>query len=408
MLISQMFGLCQGADMDEAMISGFSAAGVAAGIKKKSKKELGLIVSERPATVAGVFTRNRVQAAPVVVSRECVSRGTCRALIVNSGNANCCTGARGLADARQMAQLAADALGVAADEVLVASTGVIGEPLPVARISAALPSLMQALSPHGFGDLAEAIMTTDTVSKLVYERVENDQGAYSMIGVAKGAGMIHPDMATMLAFVCSDADIEAPLLQQMLRAGVSRTFNRITIDGDTSTNDMAILMANGMSGVEIRGDGVQRLFQTTLDKVLGDLAKALVRDGEGATKLVEIVVCGAATATEAHQVANTVATSPLVKTALFGEDANWGRILAAAGRSGVPFDPEKLEIRFDQVTMYAHGAGQGKAVEAQATAVLKQPAYTITIDLGQGSASDRMFTCDLSVDYIRINADYRT
>jgi glutamate N-acetyltransferase/amino-acid N-acetyltransferase len=394
--------------MDEALVTGFSAAGVVAGIKKKSKKELGLIVSERPAAVAGVFTRNRVQAAPVVVSRACVARGACQALIVNSGNANCCTGQRGLADARQMAQLTAEALGVAADGVLVASTGVIGEPLPLERIAAALPSLAQALSPRGFNDLAEAIMTTDTVPKLVLERVASDQGAFSILGVAKGAGMIHPDMATMLAFVCSDAEIEAPLLQQMLADGVSRTFNRITIDGDTSTNDMAIVMANGMSGVKIGDAERQVLFQTALDKVLGELAKALVRDGEGATKLVEIVVCRAATTAEAHQVANTVATSPLVKTALFGEDANWGRILAAAGRSGVAFDPELVEIRFDQVTMYANGTGQGKAVEAQATAVLKQPTYTITIDLGRGEASDRMFTCDLSVDYIRINADYRT
>ena len=389
-------------------MTGFSAAGVVAGIKKKSKKELGLIVSERPAAVAGVFTRNRVQAAPVVVSRARVARGACRALIVNSGNANCCTGQRGLADAHQMAQLAAEALGVMADDVLVASTGVIGEPLPLERIAAALPSLKQALSPHGFNDLAEAIMTTDTVPKLVFESVASDQGTFSIVGVAKGAGMIHPDMATMLAFVCSDAEIESPLLQRILAEGVSRTFNRITIDGDTSTNDMAIVMANGMSGVKIRAAERQVLFQTALDKVLGELAKALVRDGEGATKLVEIVVCRAATTSEAHQVANTVATSPLVKTALFGEDANWGRILAAAGRSGVAFDPELVEIRFDQVTMYANGTGQGKAVEAQATAVLKQPTYTITIDLGRGEASDRMFTCDLSVDYIRINADYRT
>ncbi|MDX2497505.1 MAG: bifunctional glutamate N-acetyltransferase/amino-acid acetyltransferase ArgJ [Desulfobacterales bacterium] len=388
--------------------SGFKAAGIAAGLKKKGKKDLGLMVSEIPATVAGVFTRNRVKAAPVILDRRRIKTGVCQAIIVNSGNANCCTGEQGIRDAETMANLAASELGISEDLVLVASTGVIGESLPIEKIDAAIPTLVDSLKSEGIPDLARSIMTTDTVPKMLSAHGVVDGKTFTVTGVAKGAGMIRPDMATMLCFVCTDVKISSEILKEILVKAVNRSFNRITIDGDTSTNDTVLVMANGLSGAVIQSPAQKDIFQKILDETFLDLAKQLVRDGEGVTKLVEIMVRNALSDSDAQKVVDTVAHSPLVKTAFFGEDANWGRIAGAVGRAGVQIDPYKIDVYFDDVQMVKAGMGQGKTVEAKATKVLKRPEFTVTIDLNSGSGSGSILTCDFSVDYIRINADYRS
>lgn len=387
---------------------GFKAAGLAAGLKKNGKKDLGLIFSEVPAKVAGVFTTNRVKAAPVLLDMERVAGGMAQAVIVNSGNANCCVGETGMPAAQAMCRAAAEPLGIAENMVLVASTGVIGEPLPFEKVEAAAPQLVQALCVEGFGDLAEAIMTTDTVPKTVSRRISLEGKTVTVAGVAKGAGMIRPDMATMLCFVCTDADAEPAVLKSCLSGACEKSFNRITVDGDTSTNDTLLLLANGLSGASLAEPEARAVFQEALDDILTELAKMLVRDGEGANKLVEIVVKGAADDADARRVADTVANSSLVKTALFGEDANWGRILAAAGRAGAELAPERIDIFFDDVRMCKDGRGCGKAVEAEATRVLKTPEFTITLDLKLGSGRAAVWTCDFSLDYVKINADYRS
>lgn len=386
---------------------GFWAAGIAAGIKKNGKPDLGLIVSERPATAAGMFTRNRVKAAPVLIDMERIGSGVAQAVLVNSGCANCCTGEAGREHALTSIRAVAEVLGISEDRVLVASTGVIGQPLPIDKLLAAIPELVGSLAADGFPKLAEAMMTTDTVPKCVARSEVFSGHPVSLTGVAKGAGMIRPDMATLLCFLATDASVDPARLHRVLKRATDASFNRITIDGDTSTNDTAILLANGASSVVIDDEAEPR-FQDLVTGVMVDLAKMLVRDGEGATKLVEIQVCGAATASDARTVADTIANSALVKTAIFGEDANWGRILAAAGRSGVGFDPDRIEIRFDHVTIYSQGRGAGADVEEQVTAVLKQPEFCIHVDLHEGTASSSVWTCDFSVDYVRINADYRS
>ncbi len=394
--------------MEHKGCPGFKAAGVICGLKKNGRKDLGLIYSEVPANVAGLFTQNRVQAAPVRLDRQRITRGVCRALIVNSGNANCCTGDQGMRDAIRMAGFAAAGVGVAEDEVLVSSTGVIGEPLPVEKIKNAVPALIAALHEEGILDFAEAIMTTDTVPKIISRRAELDGKVFTVTGVAKGAGMIRPDMATMLCFVMTDIQASPVLLKEMLNAAVDLSLNRITVDGDTSTNDTVLLMANGLSGAEILNDAQRDVFQPVLDDVLISLAKWLIKDGEGATKLVEIVVTGAESDQDARRIADTVANSNLFKTALFGEDANWGRILAAVGRAGVAVDPEKMDVRFGPVLMVQDGMGCGKTAEAEATEILKQSEFDITIDLKLGRGRASVFTCDFSIDYVKINADYRS
>ena len=394
--------------MEQKGCPGFQAAGVICGLKKNGQKDLGLIFSEVAANVAGVFTQNRIQAAPVQLDRKRITRGVCRALIVNSGNANCCTGDQGMRDAMHMAGFAAAGVGVAEDMVLVSSTGVIGEPLPVEKIKNAMPALIGALHGEGIHDFAEAIMTTDTVPKVISRRGELDGKVFTVTGVAKGAGMIRPDMATMLCYVMTDIQASPVLLKEMLKTGVDLSFNRITVDGDTSTNDTVLLMANGLSGAEVLNDKQRDVFQPVLDDVLISLAKWLIKDAEGATKLVEIVVTGAESDQDARRIADTVAHSNLFKTALFGEDANWGRILAAAGRAGVAVDPEKLDVRFGPVLMVQDGMGCGKTAEAEATKILKQSEFDITIDLKLGKGHASVFTCDFSIDYVKINADYRS
>ncbi len=387
---------------------GFKASGIAAGIKKNGKKDLGLIVSDTTATVAGVFTRNEIKAAPVVLDQQRVAAGTCRAVIINSGCANCCTGGQGMGDAEAMAGEVATALKVLPEEVLVSSTGVIGKLLPMDAIERAIPSLVQALSPDGILECATAIMTTDTVPKTCSFQQEWRGKIFTVAGMIKGAGMIRPDVATMLCYLMTDAAVPAELLQKALAASSAKTFNRATIDGDTSTNDTVLLLANGVSGAVIDDAEGLAVFQGVLDEACRCLTRAMIRDGEGVTKLVDIIVKGARTAADAIAIADTVAHSNLVKTALFGEDANWGRILGAAGRAGVALTPETIDIYFDEVKMVADGIGCGLDVEALATEVLKKPEFSITIDLRLGNSTASMLTCDFSIDYVKINADYRS
>jgi glutamate N-acetyltransferase/amino-acid N-acetyltransferase len=394
--------------MENYTCSGFKAAGIASGIKKRGGLDLGLIVSEKNASVAGVFTKNLVKAAPVILDMERTKSGICRAIIVNSGNANCCNGDEGLANARKMAFCAAKELGISEEMVLVASTGVIGQPLPIEKIEESVPLLVKGLSPKGFMDFSKAIMTTDTVPKLVVKKGNLNGKSFTIAGTAKGAGMIHPDMATLLCFICTDAQIEHGLLKQMLVTATDRSFNRITIDGDTSTNDTALIMANGDSGTAIKSAEEKTCFQELLDEVTLELAKLLIKDGEGVTKLVEVIVKGAASNREAADIARTVANSNLVKTAFFGEDANWGRIMGAVGRANVPVYPEKIDIYFDDVMMVKNGRGLGKDVEAKTTEVLKKPEFKVIVNLNSGDKEASIFTCDFSVDYVRINADYRS
>ncbi len=389
---------------------GFSYAARAAGIKKSGKPDLALIVAERPVPCAGTFTTNRVVAAPVVVTRDRLRSGLCQAILVNSGNANACTGDQGLRDAQRCAALVADALGIAEELVAVCSTGVIGVPLPMERFAEHIAPLAGGLSADGIEEVSRAMMTTDAFPKIAAERLALGGDEVRIVGIAKGAGMIHPQMATMLAFVMTDALLDSAAADALLRRAVERSFNRITVDRDTSTNDTVLLLASGAAGgapvVPESPDG-ERLA-AALEAVLVDLAKMIVRDGEGATKLVRIQVDGAASEADALVVARSIATSALVKTAFFGADANWGRIIAAAGYAGVELDQARVSICFDGVPLVAGGLGLGPEQEIRATEVLRKAEFTVTIDLGLGSGSAWYYTSDLNYDYVKINADYRS
>ncbi|MFO7559220.1 MAG: bifunctional glutamate N-acetyltransferase/amino-acid acetyltransferase ArgJ [Desulfobacterales bacterium] len=387
---------------------GFQFSGCVSGLKKNREIDLGIIFSEKEAKTAGVFTRNRVQAACVILDRDRIKTGRGRAIIVNSGNANCCTGPQGMMDAMAVTRFVASGLNIQEELVFNASTGVIGEPLPIGKIEKAVPGLIDSLSGAGLPDFAAAIMTTDTFPKISTRKGEIEGKTFTVTGVAKGSGMIKPDMATMLCFVCTDIEIKPAVLQASLAEAVEGSFNRITVDGDTSTNDMAIIMANGVSGVRADNRDSEKVFQKVLEQVLNELARMIVKDGEGATKLVEVKVMGAVSDTDARRIADTVAGSNLVKTALFGEDANWGRIIAAAGRSGVEIDSEKIDIFFNDVQMVKNGAGCGPDAESEAGKILKMPEFEIRIDLNNGNGSSSVLTCDFSVDYVKINADYRS
>jgi glutamate N-acetyltransferase/amino-acid N-acetyltransferase len=390
------------------MCQGFKAAGIVAGIKKKHLKDLGLIVSDVPATVAGVFTKNQIKAAPVVLDMERIQSGTCRAVIANSGNANCCTGEQGMKDAVRMAKAAADNLGVPEEMVLVSSTGVIGQYLPVEKIESNMPQLVDALSASGFVDFAESIMTTDTKPKMISRTIEVAGQSFSLTGVAKGAGMIRPDMATMLSYICTDVEADSSTLKALLTDAVDVSFNRITIDGDTSTNDTVLIMANGMSGVSLKDAAVKEAFKNALEEMLVELAKMVVKDGEGVTKLVEIIVNGAASDGDAKKMADTVAHSNLVKTAFFGEDANWGRIIGALGRAGVLLNPDAIDISFNDIMLVKNGLWCGADAEAAATKVMKLSEFAVNIDVHLGEGRSSCWTCDFSIDYVKINADYRS
>ncbi len=388
---------------------GFRYAALASGIKKKNTPDLGLIVSDSPAACAGVFTRNRVVAAPLQVTKPRIATGRCQAILANSGNANACTGDSGLQVARDCAALVARQLAIEEDLVAVASTGVIGQLLPMQPFVEGVPTLISQLSAEGANRFAEAIMTTDRFAKCAAAQGEIAGRSYRILGLAKGAGMIHPDMATMLGFVMTDATLEADQLQRLLGPAVENSFNSITVDGDTSTNDMVLVLANGAAGARIEPQSPEEAdFAAQLEEVLLALAKMIVRDGEGATKVAEIRVVGARDHGQARTVARTVATSSLVKTAFFGEDANWGRIIAAVGYSGVDIDPERVDILFDEVLVARAGLSVGPQVEEAATAVLQQPEFCVTIDLQLGPARASYYTSDLTYDYVKINADYRT
>lgn len=394
--------------MENIQCKGFTASGVISGLKKNGRKDIGLIYSEIPAKVAGVFTKNKVKAAPVILDRQRIKNGLCQAVIVNSGSANCCAGDQGMKDALSEARFAASGLNISEELVLVASTGVIGKPLELDKIESAVPNLVKSLSTDGINDFAQAIMTTDTVPKIASVKGDFGGANFCITGVAKGAGMICPDMATLLCFIITDIKAEPDFLKEALISSADRSFNRITIDGDTSTNDTVLIMANGMSGVDIDSISGKEYFQKLLDEVMIKLAKMVVKDGEGATKLADISINRAACESDARKIANVIANSNLVKTALFGEDANWGRILAAAGRAGAAIEPDSVDIYFDDVLMVKNGSGCGDDAEAQATKILKKPEFTIMLDLKLGSAKASILTCDFSIDYVKINADYRS
>ncbi len=406
------------APAQSAMPKGFCYAAAACGLKKKGHLDLGLISSEVPAAAAAVFTANLVQAAPVVLSREHVrkSAAAARAIVVNSGNANCATGPAGIAAARATASAAARELGCRPEQVLVCSTGVIGVPMRVARILSALPALGRSRrdSPAAFRRVTRAIMTTDTRPKWAAASCRIAGKRVRLLGCAKGAGMIHPQMATMLSFVVTDAAVRPAVLPRGLRQGARRPFNAITIDGDTSTNDTLILLANGASGARtLRGAGRDhRQFVAALEKVCHALALAIVADGEGAKRVVAIEVRGTPSDRAAEQVARTIAGSPLVKTALAGADPNWGRILAAAGRAGVRFNPARAEVWLAGMLVCRHGR-EHPFSERVAHRRLLRSYVPIVVDLNCGHGAKargraRIWTCDFTADYVRINASYRT
>ena len=391
-------------------VPGIRAAGIAAGIKNTDVLDLALIVSECDAVAAGVFTTNQVPAAPVLLDQRRLRRGKSRAILANSGNANACTGRRGYRDAVEMAALTARALGLSPEDVLIGSTGVIGKPLPMERLRAAIPALAARLHSDGGEDAARAIMTTDTTVKMSAARATIGGRPVTVGGIAKGSGMIHPDMATMLAYVATDAKLSRTQLQKALRRATNQSFNRLPVDGDTSTNDMAICLANGLAGNRPLSPGGPdaRRFQGLLDHVCRELAKMIAWDGEGATKYVELVVKGARTESDALKVAQTIANSNLVKTAWFGQDANWGRIMAAIGRAGVRINQERIGITYGNVPVVRRGLGLGPSAEDHAGVILKQREFGLTVDLGLGTGKAQVWTMDLSMDYIKINASYRS
>jgi glutamate N-acetyltransferase/amino-acid N-acetyltransferase len=388
---------------------GFTAAGVAAGVKRNGRVDVAVVSAAGPVPTAAVFTTNLVAAAPVVLSREHLAGGVCRALVVNSGNANACTGARGLADARAMADAAADALGCAATEIAVASTGVIGVALPVDRVTVGIAAACADLSAGGGAAAAEAIMTTDTFAKECAATVDVAGVTYTVGGMAKGSGMIAPNMATMLAFVTTDAPLTSAACGEVLRAAVGRTFNRITVDSDTSTNDMCMLMASGAAGGDPIGPGSAEsaAVAAAVEHVCGELARMIVRDGEGASKFITVTVRGAVTEEDAERAAFAIANSPLFKTAIYGGDANWGRVVMAAGKSGAHLDPDRLEVIFAGVTTCLEGTGLAFDEEA-AAAGLAAPEIEVVADLHVGQATATVWTCDFTHDYIRINGEYRS
>lgn len=392
-------------------IKGFSYSAVAASIKYQDRLDLGLIYSREPCVTAGVFTTNQVKAAPVLIDIERLKEGKAQAILVNSGCANACTGDEGRKNGLTTSRLVSESLGIPDDMVQLSSTGVIGEQLNISAFKQHMSELADGLSADSFEKVAESIMTTDTVSKTAYTSVFIGGKKVKLAGMAKGSGMIMPNMATMLAFVMTDAEISFPELHKALLFNVEKTFNRITVDGDTSTNDMVLVMASGKADNPwIDGDSPenQLIFQDALGNLLKDLALQIVADGEGATKCITIRVCGAKENDEAEKVARTIATSNLVKTAFFGEDANWGRIMGAIGRSGVRIYQERVDISFGDIMIVKNGLFLGRKAEEAATETLKQKQFSVCVDLKDGAGCEEIHTCDFSLDYVKINADYRS
>jgi len=388
---------------------GFLAAGEACGIKKNGKKDIAIISSIDTAVAAGVFTTNKVKGHSLQVTMEHIKSGYSRALVINSGNANACIGEQGYKDATEMAALTANLLQCEPEEILVGSTGVIGVPLNMPSVRAGIRLAVQRLSENGGHDAEEAIMTTDLRPKEIAIEVEIQDAKVIIGGMAKGSGMIHPNMATMIGVITTDANISRGLLDKALKEVVKKTFNRVSVDGDTSVCDMVIALANG----EANNSGIVKenvdfeAFKKGVEYVCTFLSKEIVKDGEGATKLVEIAVNGALSEEDAYNTVCSVAKSPLVKTAIFGEDANWGRILTAVGYSGADFDPNLVDISIGDLMVCRNGCAL-EFDEAAAKKILKEKEIKITINLKKGQFSDKIWTCDLSYDYVKINGSYRS
>ena len=388
---------------------GFKAAGVKAGIKKSGNLDLALIYTEKEAAVAGVFTKNAVAAAPVIVSREVVKGGKAHAIVANAGCANACTGETGLANARKMAALAAAEVGCAPDEVLVGSTGIIGVNLPMDKLEAGIKAAAAELSEDGSKDAGNAIITTDTYSKACSCEVEIGGQAVRFGAIAKGSGMIQPNMATMLCYITTDANISSQLMQKALSEIVEVSFNMISVDGDMSTNDTVLVLANGASGAAEITDGSPEYdkFYATLKEICQELSKRIAADGEGATKFLTINVSGTKTFEDAKTVAMSIAKSPLVKTAFFGEDPNWGRVICAVGYAGIPMVPEKTVIKFGGVPVYANGLG-AEFNEDDIHKVMAEHDIVIDVEMGMGDAKATVWSCDFSYEYVKINGEYHT
>jgi glutamate N-acetyltransferase/amino-acid N-acetyltransferase len=403
---------------DMPAIAGVRLATAAAGIRYKGRTDVLLAVMDKGTTVAGVFTQSKCPSAPVEWCRAKLKRGKsskggfARALVVNSGNANAFTGKTGKQATTLTASIAAKAVGCKPDDIFLASTGVIGEPLDATKFDGVLGTLAQNAGPDGWMDAAKAIMTTDTFPKVATATVKLGKANVTISGMAKGAGMIAPDMATMLSFVFTDAPITAGALQSLLKAGVQDTFNAVTIDGDTSTSDTLLAFATGAAKdapkISRAGDPRLKAFTKAFNSVLADLAEQVARDGEGARKLVEIIVEGAVTKASARKIAMSVANSPLVKTAIAGEDANWGRVVMAVGKAGEPANRDKLSISFNGIRVASKGARDQAYDEAEVSAAMKNPEIQIRIALGLGKGRDRVLTCDLTKEYVAINGDYRS
>lgn len=401
-------------DKKNFCVPGFRFSGIKAGIKKADKPDLALIYSEVPSIAVAAFTTNLAQAAPVTVSKKNIRSGVCRAIVVNSGNANACTGARGLKDAEAMVRATAKSLHLKDHQVLVCSTGKIGIPLPMKKILSKIPVAAKALSVDGFMDAAQAILTTDNGIKVASAEGKIGGKSYKIAGFAKGAGMIEPKMsvphATMLAYIVTDALVPRDVLKVLFKNCVEETFNRVTVDGDMSTNDTAVVIANGMAGnkpFKLKTPECRK-FADNLFQVMESLAKQMVKDGEGATKCVAIDVKRAKTADDARRVAYAVANSLLVKTSFFGQDPNWGRVLGAAGRCGATLNPERVDILYGNVCVARKGQSTGIAADTKAKAVMKAPEFTVTIDCHQGQNGFRVYASDLTLEYVKINSCYRT
>ncbi len=389
-------------------IPGFLGCGITSGIKRNGKKDLGLIFSTASAKVAGVFTTNVVKAAPVILGIERAKGGQCQAIIVNSGNANACTGIKGLEDAISIAKHVANELGIDESLVIPSSTGVIGVLLPMENLKKAIPKLVSTLREDGLLDTAEAIMTTDKFPKYASARMKVDGKLGTISAIGKGAGMIAPQMATMLCFILTDINIDKRAQTKALRSAVDNSFNRIIVDGDTSTNDTVLMLSNGVLGNKPIKDGDKnyRKFEKILTQLTTGIAEMIVRDGEGATKVVKITVKGTRTENDAKKIARTLGSSLLVKTALYGEDPNWGRVLAAAGRAGVKFDPLKVDLYFGNYKVVKNGIEimNGSKVNH----ILKQPNFPITLDLKSGKSRSFVIASDITMEYLKLNAQYRT
>lgn len=389
-------------------VQGIKAAGINCGIKKQ-KKDLALIYSEVPCNAAGTFTLNKVVAAPLILSKEVINKKKkVRAILINSGNANACTGEKGLANAFKMQQYCAEKIGLKADEVIISSTGIIGQQLPMQNLLSGIDKISGAIDYCKGDDAAEAIMTTDKRKKSYAVKVKLTKGEVTIGGICKGSGMIMPNMATMLAFLTTDAHLEPDLLQHLTINVVNESFNKISVDGETSTNDMVVLLANGLSAIKINpNDEDYQTFRSALLAVCTEMAKSITSDGEGATKLITISINNARTKKDADVIAKTLANSPLFKTAMNGSDANWGRILSAAGNSGAEFSPEKITIKFDELRILKPNFTNGFD-EEEAKKILSKDNVTVSLDLNEGEESSTWWTCDFSEEYIKINANYRT